>query len=537
MQFDDIVKEIGGFGRYQIVLVMLVMFPQILISIQALLPVFILSNHDHWCQIQLEKDALKNNVTSYIEQNHFGDIKSYVTLNTSQCSVDVFINGTNNTQTDVCSSWTYDTRELTRSPISDFNLVCDDAVLTQHASMVFLGGNLFGSFMLGSVGDTWGRKIVMYIGAILLFGSSLANAWSVNYIMFVTLRFISGAATISCIGSAMIIVFESVDSDHRSHAAVAVELAWCLGEVILSGAAYFLRDWRQLQIAVSSPGVLLFLYWFLMPESARWFLSKGNGKEAMRIAQRAARVNGKTIEIDIRKVNLQHHQSKHEITPVFKSFRLLFRFTVVLILWFVLALSYYGLTFSVGRIGHNVYLDFIIYAVLEMVAYISCLFINTRFGRKPLNVGAFLLAGVACVASTMVSLYAGGDNGWLIITLSAIGRMGVSTVFANIFVYTSELFPTTIRSFILAVCNVFTRLGAVIAPYISAMSTDNELSNTSLTFGVLSLVAGVLSCFLPETLNTKLPDSMEDIQTVTENVDEHQTKTNQISGGTSSQHS
>ncbi|XP_033749095.1 organic cation transporter protein-like isoform X2 [Pecten maximus] len=322
--------------------------------------------------------------------------------------------------------------------------------------------------------------------------------------------------------------FETVDPDHRSHAAVAIELAWCIGEVILSGAAYFLRDWRQLQIAVSSPGVILLLYWFFMPESARWLLSKGRGEEAMRIVRRAARVNGKLTEIDMTKMKLEHHKSRNEIMPVFKSYRLLFRFIVVLILWFVLSLSYYGLTFNVGRIGYNVYLEFLVYAVLEMVAYISCLFINTRFGRKPLNIGGFLLAGVACVSSTLILQYVDGDKGWLIIALSAIGRMGVSAVFANIFVYTSELFPTTIRSFILAVSNFTTRIGAVIAPYISALGTNSVVSSTSLTFGVLSLVAAVLSCVLPETCNTKLPDSMGDMADQLSDVRNRQTRRNDI---------
>ncbi|XP_033739352.1 organic cation transporter protein-like [Pecten maximus] len=446
MKFDDIVKEVGGFGRYQKLLILLVMFPQILISIQAMLPVFILSKHDHRCQAKVNDGVQQHvNITSYMEAKYVHDVTPYVTLNTSQCSMEVFYNRTNITEKEVCTSWSFDTSELTSSPISDFGLVCDDAVLTQHASMVFMGA------------------------------------------------------------------FETVDADHRSHATVAVKLAWCLGEVILSGVAYFLRDWRQLELVVSSPGVILLFYWLFMPESARWLLSKGKGEEAMKIVRRAARVNRKRTEIDMTKVKLEDHKSRSEIMPVFKSYRLLLRFIVILILWFILTLSYYGLTFSLGRIGHNVYLNFLIYAVLEMVAYVSSLFINTRFGRKPLNIGGFLFAGTACVSSTLISMYADEDNGWLIIGLSAIGRMGISAVLANIFVYTSELFPTTIRSFILAVSDVATRIGAIIAPYISALGTNSEVSSTSLTFGVLSLVAGVLSCFLPETLNTKLPDSMSDM--------------------------
>ncbi|XP_060073374.1 organic cation transporter protein-like [Ylistrum balloti] len=379
--------------------------------------------------------------------------------------------------------------------------------------MAFMGGNLFGSFILGFIGDTWGRKIVMYIGAVLLFGSSLGCAWANSFIFFVVLRFIAGAATTSGIGSLMIIMFETVDPAHRSHATVAVEVSWCLGEIILSGAAYFIRDWRSLQIAISCPGGILLLYWLFVPESARWLLSKGKGVKAMKIVQRAAYMNKRQPHIDAKEVKLEQRKSWNELLPLFQSCRLFVRFMVIAMLWFILSLSYYGLTFNVGRIGNNAYLEFIIYAVLEMVAYVSCLFINTRLGRKPLNIGAFLLAGVACISSTLISRYADGDNDWLIIVLSAIGRMGVSATFANAFVYTGELFPTTIRSFILACTNVATRTGAIISPYLTESGTNKGggLGYTSLIFGVLTLAAGIVSCFLPETLNTSLPDNIDDM--------------------------
>ncbi|XP_069131020.1 organic cation transporter protein-like [Argopecten irradians] len=508
MLFDDIVKEIGGFGRYQKLLIMLVMFQQILISMQALFPVFFLSRHDHRCMAKMENSIFKRENISSSEYESIAHIK----LNASQCSIQAFVNSTNTTKMYPCTSWTFDESELSRSPISDFNLVCDDAVLKEHASMAFMGGNLVGSLILGFVGDRWGRKIVMYLGAVLLFLSSLVSAWSVDFIMFIILRFLAGLATVTCISSALIIAFEIVDPGHRSHVAVIVDLSWCVGEMLLTGAAYFLRDWRHFQIAVSSPGIILFLYWFFMPESARWLIANGRSEEALAILTRASRINKKRIQIDISKIKLDHQKVRNEVMPVFTSCRLLFRFAMVLFLWFVLALTYYGLTYNVGQISHKIYFDFLIYAVLEMVAYVTCLYVNTRFGRKPLNIGAFFFSGIACLSSTLVSLYADRGLGWLVIVLSAVGRMTISAVFTNVFIYTGELFPTTIRSFILASVGIAARMGAVFAPYIAASGSNGEVSSASLIFGVLSLAGGLVSCLLPETVNTCLPDKMADIK-------------------------
>lgn len=58
---------------------------------------------------------------------------------------------------------------------------------------------------------------------------------------------------------------------------------------------YLLRHWFALSLATSVPFVLLFSYYWIIPESPRWLLSKNRIDEAEVIVQRMARINGKTV--------------------------------------------------------------------------------------------------------------------------------------------------------------------------------------------------------------------------------------------------
>lgn len=55
---------------------------------------------------------------------------------------------------------------------------------------------------------------------------------------------------------------------------------------------------------------------------------------------------------------------------------------------------------------------------------------------------------------------------WILIISGMLGRMIVSGDFANVFILTSEMFPTSIRSFAVSTANIAGMIGATVAPYI-----------------------------------------------------------------------
>ena len=57
--------------------------------------------------------------------------------------------------------------------------------------------------------------------------------------------------------------------------------------------------------------------------------------------------------------------------------------------------------------------------------------------------------------------------------LSLTGKFGVSTAFAILFLYTSELFPTEVRTKGLGVSSAAARIAGILAPFVASLVSVN----------------------------------------------------------------
>ena len=55
---------------------------------------------------------------------------------------------------------------------------------------------------------------------------------------------------------------EVVGPSRRMFTGMGVYFFWCLGQLYLCFLAYFIRNWRYLEIAVSVPGIILLALWW-----------------------------------------------------------------------------------------------------------------------------------------------------------------------------------------------------------------------------------------------------------------------------------
>ena len=51
---------------------------------------------------------------------------------------------------------------------------------------------------------------------------------------------------------------------------IAIEIPFALGEMLLGLEAYYIRDWRTLQMVAYLPLLALLVLWWLVPESPRY---------------------------------------------------------------------------------------------------------------------------------------------------------------------------------------------------------------------------------------------------------------------------
>lgn len=73
----------------------------------------------------------------------------------------------------------------------------------------------------------------------------------------------------------------------------------------------YIHNFRYLLRVLYAPGLLVFIYFWLVPESIRLLLITGRVDRAIKVLKRIAKVNGKTLsEKSIEMLRLQYSQSK-----------------------------------------------------------------------------------------------------------------------------------------------------------------------------------------------------------------------------------
>ena len=82
---------------------------------------------------------------------------------------------------------------------------------------------------------------------------------------------------------------------------------------------------------------------------------------------------------------------------------------------------------------------------------------------------------------------------------------GNAAAFNIIYLYTSELFPTSFRATVFGITNLIARLGGVVAPLLDEFMRSSYM----LIFGIVSLVSCGITLLLRETKGAELLDTLE----------------------------
>ncbi|XP_061177668.1 organic cation transporter protein-like [Saccostrea echinata] len=524
MNFDDILIKLGEFGRYQKLLYFLaVCLPGISCGVYMVISVFLLGVPDHRCALPF----IENDTYAIQSETHRSLIDLYIpntdpdddTLLYDRCSYYVydntsFISPNGSRHKESCSEWVYSEDVFKSTFAKEINLVCDDRYKTSLAKSLFFLGVLLGALGLGILSDAIGRKKTLCLSVIAMMASTIGLAWAPNYIAFVLIRICVGAATSGVFMTGFVIGMELVGPGKRLFAGVVNEIFFAVGLVLLAGVAYALRDWFWIELSLSIPTVVFISFWCILPESPRWLLSKGRIDEAEEVLRKAAKVNNVTLPEKLFDDDVMKKPETAALWNLFTSRVLLFRTLIIFFNWMVVSMTYYGLSLNTGNLGGDFYVNFLISGVVEFPAYGLCLILLDRWGRKKCHCTSMLLGGIACLCTIFTISFGGKEFQWLTTTLAMIGKLGSAAAFAVIYVFSAELYPTVVRNAGMGASSCCARIGGILAPYVadSGVLIGGQFGQAVplVIFGGASVLAGLLSLKLPETLDESLPETIDD---------------------------
>ena len=395
-----------------------------------------------------------------------------------------------------CTAWTYDESEFKGSIVERWNLVCEKGGKENFAQSVFFAGCLVGVFLAGQASDRFGRKPITIALLLVFIASACAGGIVTSWPVWLSLRFVVGAASIgmvtvrytiqviSCTYSIMdgqrraqltFTQVEMIGSSWRSYANTATSCGWVAGYITLPFLAYIVQDMHQLEIVVGlSMFPILLLIIFCHPESPKWLLTVGKLKKAAAVLNQAAAWNHLPAAPSLSSASIQSSSpsSSSSLLSLLSFPRQLRCLVLMCFCWLSFGMAYFGIALHTPEFGSNVFLVFFIGGVMDLPVLLFTPCLLNSLGRRRCLTGGLTL-GAACLILSSIVPSGIFYKEWPVITLAILGKVtcflfqicfnsdlqvGVGLAFDTGYVWTSELFPTAVRNSALSTCSSFARL-------------------------------------------------------------------------------
>ncbi|KAH8399516.1 hypothetical protein KR215_012149 [Drosophila sulfurigaster] len=428
--------------------------------------------------------------------------------------------GMNESTSGKCNSYNYELYMDYKSFPSEMNWICDNAwQLTLGQSMFFVG-SVVGTLSLGYLADILGRVPIMIVANLIAMLGNMLTIFSSNLMLFSTFRLISGFATDSNFLMMYILVMEYMRPSLRTIGlSICIGIFYCVGSISAPWIAVLMGSWRGYLLVTSLPLSLVPLFYFIVPESVQWLVSKQQYERAARCLKRVAKINGRQVEereydqfIEECKQSQRTTKSAPNLLGLFKTPRLRRNTLILFFKSMVITLCYDAVSRNVQGLGISPFVMFSLSATAILPACLLLIALQDRIGRKAMASMSLLISGILISVTSIVLFVAISENNQtttLLVTLSVIGRFGVTVAYNSGAQYATELIPTCVRGQGVAAVHVMGYAFTFFSSYI--LYTRTIFSPLpEIILGVLSLLGACLCLLLPETLHRTLPASLED---------------------------
>lgn len=424
-------------------------------------------------------------------------------------------------------------------------------------SAVFAGA-LLGSFAWGLAGDRVGRRRMLATALAVNALFALASGTARTFWFLVTCRVLAGVGVSGCNTAAFTALPEFLPCHARGKHTVALASGWMVGSIYSASIGWALiptRGWRTFVFVSAAPALACLLgvvAW--MPESPRFLAVRGRGEEATEVIRRIARGNAREARVP-RDARVEVGVRSSRASPVgrlgaaarrkpggfgawiapLRSLcepSLRSRAASVGFVWFSLSWGWYGVmlwlpeyfarladadgssTTNERHVSTNVYAENAAVAWANLPGNIASAFLVDSVGRRATLTWCMASAAIAIAVFALAVSWAAGGG----VSRAAAGRLYVASACAfnalsvggwnALDLFTSEAFPTEVRSTAMGALGACGRLGSAIGTFVAGVTVSSSypMPPLALCGGAMLAGAGVTGCMTLETKGRELED-------------------------------
>lgn len=345
-----------------------------------------------------------------------------------------------------------------------FGLTVPQALQTGTA---FFLGMLLGAISFGRMADRYGRRrvLIVTVACDAVFG--ILSIFAPDFTILLVLRFLTGAAVGGTLPVDYAMMAEFLPAKNRGRWLVLLEGFWAVGTLVVALAAWLaslsgVEDaWRYIFAVTAFPALIGIGLRFLVPESPLYLLRTGRSEEAKVVVNSMLKTNGRAT-LDERTGIAQSEASKGQglFSPALRQ-----RSIMILAIWFLVSVSYYGVfTWMPARLAGEGfgfvrgYGFLVLVALAQIPGYALAAYGVEKWGRKPTLIGFCLLSALGCLLFTLATTGAMIATSLLLMSFALLGTWGA------LYAYTPELYPTESRATGMGAAGAIARLGGLLAP-------------------------------------------------------------------------
>jgi putative MFS transporter len=395
------------------------------------------------------------------------------------------------------SAWAFDGMEVI---IISFTLpILIDAWSLSGLSAGLLGaaslmGMILGNWGWGWYADRYGRKGAFQWTVLTYSLFAGLTAFATGFGSGFALRFLTGVGLGGALAVDTSYLSEHLPTDRRGRYLVYLDAFWPLGNLLAVGLAWtFLAaipgesgtvalpmlgevaGWRLLFASAAFPALLVFVIRSQLRETPYYLARTGDVAGANDRLREIAETNGREFEpIDADRIQ---ETPAADFSRLFEA-DLRKQTVMIATAWFAINFGYYGVfiwlpqTVGAANVVGNVYLYFVLIALVQIPGYFSAAYLVEKVGRRATLGSYLLLSGlftfVFAASMPDVALFGLALSGFwpffvglLAASFFTLGAWGA------IYAYTPELFPTEARATGNGFAGGVGKIAAVVGPILA----------------------------------------------------------------------